>query len=290
MKSDIVKLIQIQFKELTNSKITKKEVGKFILPLIDYINNNNNNKFIFSGSQGSGKSTLLKIINKILFIKYNKKVLTLNLDNFYFNKNKRKTLSKEIHPLLSIRGVPGTHNIKKLLNVIENFEKSKYPIKIPIFDKLFDDNKKEIKIIKKKCDILILDGWLLGCPPLSKKYLFRNINYLERKKDSNKVWRNFYNNQLKNSYFQLFKKFESTIFLKAPSFSHVLKWRIKQERFLKKNEIIFHRKGMDLKEIKIFVQHYEKITKWMFTKMPLRSDIILYLNKKHKISKIKINK
>ena len=286
MKTNIIKNIQLQFKKLTNSRISEKEIINYILPLIDHIINNKKNKILISGSQGIGKTTLLKLITLILKKYYKKNILSLSLDDFYFDKKTRLELSTNIHPLLKTRGVPGTHDIKYIESIINNFDKSKYPIKLPNFDKLTDDRKKKFTYIKSKSDILILEGWCVGCPSVNKKYLFNNLNYLEKKYDNNFIWRKYYNHQLKTTYFKLFKKFNSIVYLKAPSFNYVCNWRINQEKHLKrfkKNSSL----GMSNKEIRIFIQFYEKITKWMVKKMPEKSDIVLYFNKKQKIYKLK---
>ena len=135
---------------------------------------------------------------------------------------------------MSIRGVPGTHDIQKIFDILKKFDRFQYPIEIPIFDKLNDKLLHNKRTIKKKCDILILEGWCCGAKPVEKKYLYKNINTLEKKFDNNFIWRNFYNNQLKQDYYKLFNKFDALIYFKAPSFSHVLKWRLKQENNMKK--------------------------------------------------------
>ena len=288
MKTNIIKSIQYQFKELTNSNISQLEVKKFILPIIEHINSSPFNKFLLSGSQGVGKTTLLKIIELILKKKFNKKILSLSLDDFYFNKRKRAKIAKNIHPLLKMRGVPGTHDIDYLLKIIKRFDQLKYPIKLPIFNKLSDSHKKTQRLIKTRCDVLILEGWCVGCPPIDKKYLFSNVNILEKKFDKDKKWREYYNHQLKTTYSQLFKNFDVLIYLKIPSFSKVLNWRIKQENHLRKIDTNIKYSGMAKKEIANFIQYYEKITKWMFKVMPKLADIVLYVNQNQKILRIKI--
>lgn len=287
MKTNIIKSIQYQFKELTNSNISQLEVKKFILPIIEHINYSSCNKFLLSGSQGVGKTTLLKVIELILKKNFNKKILSLSLDDFYFDKRKRLKLTKNIHPLLKTRGVPGTHDIDYLLKIIKRFERSKYPIKLPLFDKFSDSRNKKQKTIKTKCDILILEGWCVGCPPIHKKFLFSNENTLEKKFDKDGRWRKYYNHQLKTKYLQLFKQFDLLIYLKIPSFSNVLNWRIKQENHLRKINTNVKYSGMSKKEIANFIQYYEKITKWMFKIMPKLADIVLYVNQNQKILRIK---
>ncbi len=73
------------------------------------------------------------------------------------------------------------------------------------------------------------------------------------------------------------------------SFSHVLNWRTKQEKKLRKLKQNSNSVGMSKKEIVNFVQYYEKITKWMLIKMPIISDLVLYIKKDQKISKINKN-
>ncbi len=289
MKSSIINSIQYQFNKLTNSSISQTQVKKFILPIIEYINYSPNNKFLLSGSQGVGKTTLLKLIKIIFKKKFNKKILSISLDDFYLDKKERLKVAINIHPLLKTRGVPGTHDIRYLLETIKRFDKSKYPIKLPVFDKLSDSRKKTLKLIKTKCDILILEGWCVGCPPISRKYLFSNINTLERKFDNNGKWREYYNRLLKIKYSKVFEKFNSVIYIKAPSFACVLSWRIKQENFLRKLNKKDESSGMSPKEIVSFIQHYEKITKWMLKEMPALANLVLYVNKDQKILKIRKN-
>ena len=287
MNTKIINNIQIQLLALTNKKFSKRYIEINILPIIKYIACSDKKKFLIAGSQGIGKSTLIKVLKKNIEKYFKKKIITLSLDDYYLSKDERLKLSKNIHNLLKTRGVPGTHNIKKLKKNIIDFEKSKYPIDIPIFDKLIDDRSKKIKQEKNKKDILILEGWCCGCPKLEKKFLNKDINKLEMQEDKNRIWRNYYNNNLDNEYKKLFKLFDKTIFLKAPSFNFVLNWRLKQEMTNKSSDKYQIR--MNKKEILYFISHYEKITKWMIKKLPNIANLVVSINKKQEITKIKFN-
>ena len=291
MKEIIVKdkilIIQKQFITLNKKKFSKKYINSYILPIFRYIINSKNTKFIISGSQGVGKSTLLKILEKNFKYFYNKNILCLSLDDYYLSQKKRFFYSKKIHPLLSIRGVPGTHDIKKLIKHTVYFEKENYPFSVPIFNKIKDNPTNKNRKIKKKADILILEGWCCGCPPIKYTYLKKNINNIEKNLDKKLLWRKFYNLQLKNHYFKLFKKYDQIIYLKAPSFSYVLKWRLQQEKMLLKTKNT--KNGMNKNQIFEFIQHYEKITKWMMNVLPKISNLTAYIGKNHKIKKITIN-
>ena len=282
--NEIINFIQKEALKIYKKKYNKNYISLNIVPIIEYINSSNNKKFLIGGSQGIGKSSLIEILKKTLEKYYNKKVLSLSLDNYYLSKNERGKLANNIHQLLKVRGVPGTHNVKKLIQNIEMFDKNSYPIITPLFDKLIDNQLRKKNIINKKCDILILEGWCCGCNPIEKKYLCNNINSIETKYDKNFKWRNYYNNKLKYEYKKLFNLFDQKIFIKAPSFNHILQWRLNQEN--NNHSIYKTSKKMNKKEIKIFIQHYEKITKWMLKNYKKNSNIIVKVNKDQKINSI----
>ncbi len=284
MNENLIESIQNQLNELTNKKFTKDYIKKYLYPIFEYIITSKKEKFLIAGSQGIGKSTLLKVLEKNLQIYFKKNILSLSLDDYYLSKKQRIILSKKVHNLLLTRGVPGTHNTDLLLKNIDSFEKSRYPIKLPIFNKLKDDNSKKFRIIKSKKDILLLEGWCCGCSYIDDNYLYKNINSLEKNKDKDMSWRKFYNQKLKNEYAKIFNCFDEIIYFKPPLFSNVVNWRFKQEKMLKK--INKAKTSMNKKQIIEFVQHYEKITKWMKKKLPLKSSLIISVGKDQKIKKI----
>ena len=151
---EIVEFIQLESLKIYKKKYSKKYIKLNILPIVNYIELSGNNKFLVGGSQGIGKSSLVKIIKKIIKKFYSKKVLLLSLDDYYLSKSERTILGQKKHKLLTTRGVPGTHNIKNLIRDIKKFEFNKYPLNIPIFDKLIDDKLKKEKKINRKCDVL----------------------------------------------------------------------------------------------------------------------------------------
>ena len=84
----------------------------------------------------------------------------------------------------------------------------------------------------------------------------------------------------------MYKKFDKLIYFNAPSFSYVSNWRLKQEKKTKKNKK--SKQGMSKNEIAEFIQHYEKITKWMMKVLPIKADLTVYINKNQNITKISI--
>ena len=170
MKKKIELNIKKELNNLTGKKFSKNYICKYFLPIIQYIDKTNDKKFIISGSQGAGKSTLAQVIKFVIEKTSSKKVMLLSIDDYYLSKIDRYNLSKQIHPLLITRGVPGTHDIKKLKEHIEKFKKKQFPILTPIFNKLKDDISKKTKVFNK-ADILILEGWCCGAKPIENKFL-----------------------------------------------------------------------------------------------------------------------
>ena len=283
MKIDIIRFTQDKLLKLTKKRFSKIYITEYIIPIIDKIIQSNDNKFLISGSQGVGKSTLSILLKIVIEKIYKKKVMLLSIDNYYLSKAKRLKLAKKVHPLLVTRGVPGTHNIKKLYQDINQFNKQKFPISIPHFDKIKDDvTTKRNKI--SNAQILILEGWFCGSLPIRTKYLYKNMNQLESKYDHNKVWRKYYNSMLKNEYKKVFNMFNKKIYMKPPSFKYIIKWRSLQENnnANKSNSKNFMNKDM----LKKFIQHYEKITKWMMKTMPDKVDMLIKIDKNQKIKKL----
>ena len=278
------KKIQIDLFNLTGKNYTIKYINHSIKVIFEKIILSKKTKFMISGPQGCGKTTLLKLISKNFIEFYGIKPLCISLDDYYLTKKQRVKISNKIHPLLITRGVPGTHDIKKLLKTIELFDKKKYPIKLIKFDKLKDDRKKKTTIIKPKKNIIVLEGWCCGCSKINNNYLKKNINKIE-KSDKNLLWRKYYNEKLNTEYKMLFNKFEYLIYYKITNFKYVLDWRLKQELqlSLKKNITI---KFMSKENIKNFILYYEKITKWMMKKTSPKASLVIKIDKDQIIKNI----
>ncbi len=283
MKIDISIFIKNELKKITYKNFSKKYITQYLIPIIKHINESKDNKFIISGPQGSGKTTISKLLKVVIEKIYKKKVMLLSIDDYYLSKKKRIELAKKVHPLLITRGVPGTHNIRKLKDHINQFIENRFPIRSLTFNKLTDDVLKKRRIIKN-ADILLLEGWCCGSKAINNEYLYKNINNVERKLDNNYMWREYYNTFLKEEYSEIFLKFDKQIYIQTPSFKHVLNWRLNQE---KQNARINRKeKFMSKGELKYFIQHYEKITKWMMKSMPAEASMVIKINKNQKIEKV----
>jgi len=294
VKKDYLKFLNKE--KISSDSLTVKitKLKKVYIPISFWIENKYKKKgktlFLgFSGGQGSGKTTVTEILKIILKNYFKRKILTSSIDDFYKTLEERDKISNTIHPLFKTRGVPGTHDTNLIKKFFDFIKKKKFKkFKLPKFDKSIDDrlNKKYWFNIKERPEVVILEGWCVGAKPQSNSLLKKPINILEKYEDKDLIWRKHVNQKLKKEYKKLFAMIDYFIFMKIPNFNMVFKWRLLQERKLKK-ESHTTKKIMSYDKIKRFVMFYQRVTLQMFKDMTKVASVILTLNKKHQINKIK---
>lgn len=220
-----------------------------------------------AGAQGSGKSTMgprvaLRLEDAGL------RAAVLALDDFYLTRAERAQLARTVHPLLATRGVPGTHDIALLTRTVERLLAGD-DARVPRFDKATDDRALEARKIAEPVDVVILEGWCIGARPQPEAVLADPVNDLERREDAGERWRTWVNDRLATDYAALFDRLALRILLCAPSFDVVVRWRTEQERQLLSG-------GMGTPAIKRFIDHYERITRWMLQDEP--ADLVIDLD------------
>ena len=274
-----LKFTQDTLKRLTGKNVSHNEIKDNYLKLLSHLKYKKT--LMIAGSQGSGKSTLSVLIKKFFLKFYSKNVVILSIDDFYLSSFQRKRLARKFNTdLFETRGVPGTHNLKLLYKVTNNLMKKKLPVYVPVFDKV-TDNKKNYKRKISKVDLLILEGWCVGSKPIDMKYLKMNINDLEKKNDSNLIWRTAYNSAL-SDYQKLFKKFDYYIFIKFPNWEFVIDWKYKQELDLRSIKSNIRLK----KKLQQFIKYYQKLSKWMSLTTPSYCNVLITLDRNQSIKKI----
>ena len=289
----------ISSQETVREKFKKKDlmIRSFLIPICFWISKKAKKKspliIGLAGGQGSGKTTISSILSLILKKYFKLKVFKISIDDFYKTKKQREILSKDKHSLLLNRGVPGTHDIKIMLDFFRKIKTKNFKsLKLPKFNKANDDRykKKHWYKLKSRPDVVIFEGWCVGAKPQSLRLLKKPINALERAYDKSLKWRRFVNLQLKTNYKKLYKQLDSLLYLKVKNFNLLKKWRIKQEEKLwLKAKSRKNLKIMNKKEVINFMQTYQRITEQMFKDAPKYSSIIMNLNKNHQIHKIKFN-
>ena len=95
------------------------------------------------------------------------------------------------------------------------------------------------------------------------------------------IWRTAYNKSLVE-YQKLFNKFNHYIFIKLPNWQYVINWKYKQELGLRSLKSDVNLK----KKLYLFIQYYEKLSKWMSLTCPNFCDILITLDKNQKMKKI----
>ncbi len=239
-----------------------------------------------NGSQGSGKSTLTSFVEYYLSSVHGKQVVSLSIDDFYFDQSQRNALAIKVHPLLATRGVPGTHNIPLALDTLRNLDSGSRTL-LPRFDKATDNPfpTEQWPVIASSPDFIILEGWCVGATPQSQSELKPPINHLEEVEDPLGIWRSFVNTELAGDYQTLFAKIDYRIMLKAPSFDCVYQWRLEQEHKLAKKAAKNSTGVMSDEEVANFVQHYQRITEHALRQLPKKSDTVFYLDETRTITK-----
>jgi len=290
-----------------NEKITAELqllLKPLYLPLAKWIVKQSDNMLLneaiiigINGAQGSGKSTLCKLLVVILEKIFNKQVLHLSIDDLYLSRSERLSLANKVHSLLKVRGVPGTHNVNRGINILKQIkERSSNTIRLPVFDKSIDDLIPENKwpSIKNNINIVLFEGWCVGAKAQLNAELFEPINTLEKVNDEDRIWRTYVNEQLSNQYAELFSYINYLIMLEVPDIASVFEWRKLQEEKLFNNKLESnshshsHNKIMSEAELQNFLMHFERITQSCLKYMPARADVLLKINKAHQIMKVKL--
>lgn len=232
------------------------------------------------GAQGSGKSTLVAALAERL-TREGIRVATLSLDDLYLTRAARQELARDIHPLFATRGVPGTHDVPLGLATLDALARGE-SVALPCFDKAADDRAPEALWPRAPADtqVLLFEGWCLGAAPQPDGDLAVPVNALEAEEDPAAIWRRHANAALAHAYKPLWDRIDRLVLLAAPGFEVVAKWREQAEAELRA-------KGgaalMDPAGIARFIQHYERLTRWIVEEMPTRADLVVRLGPEREV-------
>ena len=242
-----------------------------------------------NGSQGSGKSTLAKFLAFAASNSLGWRVTCLSLDDIYLTKAARQKLSEYTHPLFETRGVPGTHDLdlgERTLEGLRNLSEGE-TLPVPRFDKSADDQypQSQWSVAEGRQDLVIFEGWCVGCEPQSPDKLEPPLNELESRLDPDGSWRRHVNNAIKEYESRLWQKLDLLVMLKAPSFDQVYHWRLEQEKKLVE-ALGFATELSDPSAMKFFISHYERLTRHMLSNLETRADIVFRLREDRMVSSV----
>ena len=240
-----------------------------------------------NGAQGTGKSTLADFLQLAMEQQHGWRVAVLSIDDFYLTKTERRALAREVHPLLATRGVPGTHDVA-MLSVCLDALRDLGPgdeFALPRFDKAEDDraNQKDWPRVAGPIDLIILEGWCVGSVAQDEAELTTAINALERDRDTTGAWRHYANDRLRTDYAQLFARIEVMVFLQAPGFDAIYRWRLEQEHKLAASAAEGASGIMTDEQVAEFIEFYERITRNNLLQLPRSADVIFELDQNHDI-------
>jgi D-glycerate 3-kinase len=123
----------------------------------------------------------------------------------------------------------------------------------------------------------VLEGWCLGAAPQSLPSLVEAINTLERVTDAGGIWRRYVNEQLAGPYATLFQRLDRMVYLRAPDFSAVRRWRLEQEHKLAERR----GSGMSDAEVGRFVEYFERVTRAMLESPRSQADVVADFDAAH---------
>lgn len=237
------------------------------------------------GTQGSGKSTCAAFVKMLLESEFGYRVLVASIDDFYLSLAERQELANSVHPLLLTRGVPGTHDVGLMKQLLLDTEKEQ-EFSVPSFNKATDDRfpTSEWPQYQGPFDIVILEGWCVGVPPQNEAALSKPINDFEQQEDSSQQWRRHVNEALSGGYQEVFRPLDMLIALQAPSFDCVYQWRALQEQKMidkLRSEGRDTSSTMNPAQLKRFISHYQRLTEHALDVLPSVADVVLYLDEDH---------
>ena len=233
-----------------------------------------------NGSQGSGKSTLAAALRERLAAA-GVRAAILSIDDLYLGRAEREALAATVHPLLRTRGVPGTHDLALARQVLQALRQPQNAeVAVPAFVKARDDRAapEQWPLLRTPLDLVLFEGWCVGTPPQDEAGLLPPVNALEAREDADGRWRRYVNEQLAGGYADLFAGLDALLFLQAPDFDCIYRWRLQQEAG---NAAAAGTPGMEPAALRRFIQHYERLTRHALRVLPGRADLVVELGPRH---------
>jgi len=229
------------------------------------------------GAPGTGKSTLANACLAELS-SIGVTGIIVSLDDYYLPQAARQRLSETEHPLLSVRGVPGTHDLDLLTEHITALLDSKHGrIEMPQFDKSLDDRLEQVTVIDAGATpaYVFLEGWIAGVPPQSSAQLLAPVNDLESEHDMDGQWRSYVNACLHDYQQALDSLIDARWYLQAPDWESVIQWRLQQEQSAPKAL------ARNRENILQFLKHFQRLYLHMQDGYTSWADIIVELDVNH---------
>lgn len=236
-----------------------------------------------SGPPGAGKSTMSRLVAEVLAAGFDKRAVTLSMDDLYKTRAEREAMARDVHPLFVTRGVPGTHDVALAERALDALGRAgpADTVAVPVFDKGRDDRLPEAqwRSITGPADIVLLEGWCVGARPEAQEALATPVNALEAEEDPDGRWRREVNDALAGPYADWFARLDRLVMLRAPSWEQVFAWRREQERT--------GARSMDDAALTRFLAHYERLVRHMDDELAERADLVVELTADRQVHRLR---
>ena len=256
------------------------DLAALIPRLLGQIDKDRKTAIGISGAPGSGKSTLARALVHYLN-QAGIPACLLSLDDYYLGRSQREQLAADLHPLFQQRGVPGTHELDRLLADFDQIRSGKLEgLRLPVFNKSTDDRAAEHqwRSLEKAPRIIIFEGWCVGAIPQNQAELEAPANDMERIHDADGTWRQEVWKAWEQLYIALHKRLDQVWYIRVPDWNCVIDWRWQQEQELAR---------MNLKsraEVEKFLGSFERIVNHMQDSYKQWADLVIEADRNHGIS------
>jgi D-glycerate 3-kinase len=234
-----------------------------------------------SGPPGSGKSTLAGMLAAVANGN-GQPAVVLSLDNYYLSRQERQQLAERVHPLLAQRGVPGSHDLPRLVDDLARLGQERdQPLELLRFDKARDERSAQPQLVAPGPPMtILLEGWLVGLPPQAAAQLATPCNELELRNDPNGHWRSWVNAALASYQQRLWPCIGQRWALLAPGWEQVVEWRWQQEQHISPGQ----RHLASRADVRTFLARFERLVGHHAASAAAWADLILYLDEHHHFS------
>ena len=243
-----------------------------------YVNTFKNPTIIgLSGLPGCGKTTLGSWI-ECVSSDLNLDIKVLSLDDFYLPSIEMEP-AMQGNPWNVPRGIPGSHSIDLLKHSLSTFLRTGVLIS-PHFDKSLRGGKGDrTGLYEYHPKLLILEGWFVGCEPISNS---ENLNFssnLSLKQDE-KEYRKIIQNRL-SEYSEIWSIFTKIWHLRPSEFINTVLWKTHQEN------VMFKLKGSALRgdNLTNFIRMIQSSIP-QESLLNIDSDTVITINQDRRISKL----
>ncbi len=254
-----------------------RALAKLVPVLLEDYSDSSANVISISGPPGSGKSTFAGACVAALESDGIKGIV-ISLDDYYLPAAEREKLSRTEHPLFSVRGVPGTHDLDLLADHVRALADPEHAdIELPRFDKSLDDRLEETRIIESGFipGFIFVEGWIIGVPPQSSAALMSPVSLFEEEHDPDAEWRSRVNANLYDYHKALELELNARWYLRAPDWESVIDWRLQQEQ--ESQQMLLENR----EDVMGFLDHYRRLCLHMQTSCAEWADVIIQLDSAH---------